>query len=322
MTQQSIDRFLPLIDEFVGFVKRAFLAKIVVAFLLFTFLLLAIIGFFLGIDFLTAFSIAMCTAFAFCWYLIRVYIKDGAVKHAISLTRRVEESCEGFDEKSLAHLFSRLALSIRCLPTRLFDWKPEWLSAPCNQILGYLAWVPLHTLAEVLFFSSIDHHIQQIKETPTNLQDHASLANCYIMLANHYQEPLKAIHLMTWPKIFLSSSLKEALETKSRASSNSAIEELTILSSFAPDELWVHDQLAISYRELEMPEKEIEECEAIIRLCPDDDQALLRLGVLYFRQNKNAKGLQVFERLKSIQPLLAEELISHYGAYKPILLST
>jgi hypothetical protein len=64
-----------------------------------------------------------------------------------------------------------------------------------------------------------------------------------------------------------------------------------------------------------MPDKEIEECEMIISLCPDDHQALLRLGILYFRQGKNAKGLEVYERLKPIQPLLAEELIGHYGAY-------
>ena len=230
-------------------------------------------------------------------------------------------SKDGLEAGERAELYARLALSIRPLSANLVP-APAWLAflvTPCNRLIGYVAWQPLHILSEVLFLSAINQHISRIKTAPTNLQYHACLANCYVMLANHYQEPIKTRPLMAWPGILLTPRTRLILETKGRASSTSAIEELTILSSFAPDQLWVHNQLAISYRELEMPEREIEECETIIRLCPDDHASLLRLGTLYFRQGKNAKGLEVYERLKPIQPLLAEELISHYGAYKPLL---
>ncbi len=318
-----LDTFQPPIDRFSRFVKRTFLGQAFATTSLLAFLCVALFSLLFGSDFLVATAVALAIACAFLFYILRLYIKEQVVRQALTTKQTIEELAGPLhlETEELADLFSRLALSIRYLPSHLITWPAPFtsLATLANRLLTFVAWKPLHTLAEVLFLSALDAHIARIKSAPTNLHYHASLANCYVMLSTHYLEPLKSKPLLPMPSLFISKKTAETLTEKARASSASAIEELSILSSFAPEQLWVHDQLAISYRELEMPEKEIEECETIIRLAPDDHQALLRLGILYFRQGMNAKGLEVFERLTNIQPLLSEELIGHYGAYKPIL---
>ncbi len=323
MNALPLERFLPAINRFSSSVKRAYAAQVLGILLVALLIAVGVIGFVLGSDFIVSLTTACIILLAFLLYLFHLYVKESVVRHALAAKEHIDTivAPDHLDAGELGELYARCALSIRSLPHHLIaspSWL-AWIATPCNRLIGYVAWLPFHILAEVLFLSAINQHIARIKTAPTNLQYHAALANCYVMLATHYLEPIKTKPLMAWPQILLTSRTQLLLETKGRASSNSAIEELSILRSFAPDQLWVHDQLAISYRELDMPEQEIEECEAIIRLCPDDHQALLRLGILYFRQGKNAKGLEVYELLKPIQPLLAEELISHYGAYKPLL---
>jgi tetratricopeptide (TPR) repeat protein len=321
MSVPQIDRFQPTIDEFTSSLKKGYAAK-GLAIVLFIFsLLIAVLGCLVGADSIVALAIAFAVLVAFLFHFLSVYIEESTVKQALASKQRIaalmEQAQPSAEEQG--ELYARLALSVRSTCARVLK-TPQWcmwLVAPLNRLISYVLWRPLHILSEVLFMAAVDQHISRIKAAPTDLKCHAALANCYVMLANHYLEPMKTRPFMTWPGILLTHRTAAVLEAKGRASSHSAIEELSILSSFAPDQLWVHDQLAISYRELEMPEKEIEECEAIIKLCPDDHQALLRLGILYFRQGRHAKGLEVYERLKPIQPLLAEELIGHYGAYTP-----
>ena len=321
MSTIPIGRFQPAIAEFTDSLKKGYTMKGLAIALFVLSLLIAIVGCVVGADSLVALSIAFSILLAFLFHLLSVYVEEGTVRQAMSAKQQIAAV---MDEEQLApeekgELYARLALSTRSTQVqvlKLSDWC-SFLIKPLNRFMGYLSWKPLHTLAEILFMAAVDQHISRIKAAPTDLKCHAALANCYVMLANHYAEPMKTKPFMPWPGILLTNRTIAELEAKGRASSQSAVEELSILSSFAPDQLWVHDQLAISYRELEMPERETQECEAIIQLCPDDHQALLRLGILYFRQGKHAKGLEVYERLKPIQPLLAEELIGHYGAYAP-----
>jgi tetratricopeptide (TPR) repeat protein len=319
MSTLPLGRFQPAIDEFVDSLKKGYSMKGLAIALFALSICIAIAGCVAGTDSLAAFAAASAILLAFLFHLLCVYVQEGVVKQALSTKQRIAAL---MDEEQLSpeeqgELYARLALSARSTKAQVLK-APVWcsiLTDSLNRFIGYVSWKPIHVLSEILFMAAIDQHISRIKAAPTDLKSHAALANCYVMLANHYLEPMKTRLFMPWPGIFLPRRTIDDLEAKGRASSHSAIEELSILSSFAPDQLWVHDQLAISYRELEMPEKEIEECEAVIRLCSDDHQALLRLGILYFRQGMPAKGLEVYERLKSIQPLLAEELIGHYGAY-------
>jgi tetratricopeptide (TPR) repeat protein len=320
----SLDSFLPSLRRFAEGRARALWGEIALIFFFCLFALVSIIGFIVGADAISAFSVAFCVTMLFLFYLLRIHVRENTIREALNLKRLIEERMEkeGSSSSEIAEMFTRVALSVKTYPPTLIHSPFRWLSVLGNKVLGYWGWTAFHTLGELLFLAAIDQYVRQIKAAPTHLGHHASLASCYIMLANHYQEPMKTRHLLPWPKIQLFRSKREDLLQKSRASSRCAIEELSILRSFAPDQLWVHDQLAISYRDLGLPEKEIESCEAIIALCPQDQQALMRLGVLYFQQGRNSKGLEIYERLKTIQPLLAEELIGHYGAYTPLLEST
>ena len=321
MSTMLLSRFQPVVEEFVDSLKKGYAMKGLAIVLFVLSLTAAIVGSVVGADSLVALAVAIAVLLAFFFHLLSVYVQEGTLKQALTTKQQIAALMETdqLSPEEQGELYARLALSVRSIRAQVLK-APPWCSfliKPLNRFISYLSWKPLHTLAEVLFMAAIDQHISRIKASPTDLACHAALANCYVMLANHYQEPMKTKPFMPWPGIFLTHRTVAELESKGRASSQSAVEELSILSSFAPDQLWVHDQLAISYRELEMPEREIEECEAIIKLCPDDHQALLRLGILYFRQGRHAKGLEIYERLKPIQPLLAEELIGHYGAYTP-----
>ena len=102
---------------------------------------------------------------------------------------------------------------------------------------------------------------------------------------------------------------------KFRATAERAIEEFKILNHYAPDDPWVHLQLAYSYHDLGMPDKETREYETVLKLCPDDRDILYKLGTLYFQQGQNAKGLQVYEELKDCNYKKAQQVISRYGDF-------
>jgi tetratricopeptide (TPR) repeat protein len=112
-----------------------------------------------------------------------------------------------------------------------------------------------------------------------------------------------------------SDKYSEGFVEKFRFTAERAIEEFKILSEYAPDDPWVHIQLAYSYHDLQMPLEEIKEYETIKRLQPDDLDNLFKLGILYFQQGWNAKGLRVYEELKKAHYAKAEALIKFYGSY-------
>ncbi len=146
--------------------------------------------------------------------------------------------------------------------------------------------------------AAIEEHLKQIRVTPTDLEVHASLATTYVLQSKIYR---------------IKGTRKEDLEERFRTSSRLAIEEFQILNHYAPNDPWVHSQLAIGYRDLDMPIEELREVETLLKLCPHDKETLFRLGKLYFCQGMNAKGLQIYEELKQSNFKKAEELIASYG---------
>ena len=78
-----------------------------------------------------------------------------------------------------------------------------------------------------------------------------------------------------------------------------------------------YEQLAIGYRDLDMPEEEMREVETLLKLRAQDKEILYRLGTLYFKQGMNAKGLQIYEELRRGNFKKAEDLMSAYGSFSP-----
>jgi len=167
---------------------------------------------------------------------------------------------------------------------RFFEGMLERLSLWCHG-------QDILEMRELLLRGSVDEHLKLVKAEPTSLEAHAALANAYVMLSELYRhEP-----------------------EKFRKTAKRAIEELHILHDFAPTDPWIHVQLAYSYHDLQMPEEEMREYEEVLELCPNDYDSLYKLGILYFQQGMNAKGLKVYEILKKKDLKKAQKLIERYG---------
>ena len=69
--------------------------------------------------------------------------------------------------------------------------------------------------------------------------------------------------------------------------------------------------------DLQMYKEEIHEYETILKLCPNNQDTLFKLGILYFQQGMNAKGMRVYEKLKRSNYREAESLMELYGTYTP-----
>jgi len=164
-------------------------------------------------------------------------------------------------------------------------------------------------MKELLLVAAIKEHVEQIKFTPVDLEVHASLANCYSALAKTYayyqEEPF-------------TKKIKSIYKHKFENASMQAIEELKIINDYAPNDPWIHAQLAKNYHSLKMKEEEKVELEILHSLSPNDSEVLFKLGVLYFELAKTAQGLKVYEQLRRSDPKKAEELLSFYGAKKTL----
>lgn len=197
--------------------------------------------------------------------------------------------------------------------------ESRWLVSLTSAMSRIAHWHDFHLIKELFLLASINEHIALIKCIPTNLEAHAALANAYIVLSQHYlpPDPQYLFKKHTWlrPSWRPSQKFLKLLEQKFFKTAQLAIEELSILSEYAPHDPWVYEQLAFSYRDLGMPEKEIEQYETLMRLCPEDIDPIYKAGILYFKQGLNAKGLKIYEILKKRNSALAEEVIAYFGAY-------
>jgi tetratricopeptide (TPR) repeat protein len=170
-------------------------------------------------------------------------------------------------------------------------------------------------LKQILLGAAIQEHNQQIRIYPTDMEVHTSLANTYSILSKHFMEAKKKIERSLTLQIRFRKMFK-SLDEKFRESAKRAVEEFTILQYYTPEDPWVHQMLARTYQDLDMPEKEIEEYEKMAAFSTLDPLCLFRLGVLYFQQGDNGKGLSIYEKLKEKNKEKAEELISFYGCFK------
>lgn len=173
-------------------------------------------------------------------------------------------------------------------------------------------WQDIFVIRERLLLSSVAEQIKWVRSEATSLEAHASLANAYVLLSHLYSTLANREAEEWWLK---SKSYIQELADKFKEVASCAIEEFKILSIYAPHDPWVHEQLAYSYRDLQMPLEEIRAYEKILELNPHEIEILYKLGILYFKLGRNAQGLQVYEQLKKLHANKAEQLISCYGAY-------
>lgn len=165
---------------------------------------------------------------------------------------------------------------------------------------------------ELLLQNAIEYHVCQVRQTPIDLEVHASLATVYVALSKIYQAPKETESLYSIRSKFYRK--QRAIFTEQfEIAVKLALEEFQILSQFAPNDPWIHEQLSAGYRDLGLYLDEIREVETLLELKPQDREILFRLGALYFRQGLNAKGLQVYQKLQQSNYSKADLLIRSYG---------
>lgn len=310
--------------EFDGITKRyvAFNLFFLSLCLVETILLIAFFAF-LAHSFILALSLAAVFFSFFAYFTLRIYFQTKKPEQLKMVKSKYLNACKGiltYQEGCSEH-FIAMANACCKLANRLHGREYTYYNLPAafsflspmlERFSCWWHWQDIHLMKEILLQEAVDEHIKFVKSQPTNLEAHAALANAYVMLSGLYIDPRKmeGYDDERWisPQKFNQNS-----EKKFRFNAERAIEEFKILEQYAPNDPWVHSQLAYSYHDLQMPLEEIREYETIQKLTPDDKDNLYKLGVLYFQQGLNAKGLRVYEELRKANYTRAESLIKHYG---------
>lgn len=318
---KTVVSILPRFDKMI---KAWNLFNLAFIFLAFVELITLIIFFsFLVESSLVAFSLGTVFLTAFSYFILRTYLQARKPEQLEDFRERYSKGCkhiikyrEGIPEHhvALANAYSKLAKNLQGREYQYFK-APNWLkafSSSLEKLSCWCFWKEIHAMQELLHQSSIEEHIKLVQCEPTSLDIHAALANAYVTLSSIYLDPRKTDNYDSdrWipPK-----KHSQISEQKFRETAEKAIEEFKILNEYAPNDPWVHMQLAYSYHDLQMPKEETAEYEITLKLRPDDKETLFKLGRLYFMQGRNAEGLRVYEKLKHSNFKRAEQLITFYG---------
>jgi len=309
--QPVLPRFDRLIQSYV-FLNLAFFSAIAIE----TVLLLVFFTFLVKSS-LLAFGLAALFLTLFSYFIFRLYYQTAKPERLKEIRDQFVNSCktvvnyregEAQHHMAVAQACSRLADN---LPGKELSYyrPPKWLetAAPTfEKFSAWWHWQDVHRMRELLLQQSVEEYIKMVKCEPTSMEIHAALANAYVMLSSIYALPARDDPWLQYDKY------TQSLPEKFRSTAQKAIEEFKIISDYAPNDPWVHLQLAYSYHDLNMPLEEIREYESIVRLNPDDKEALYKLGALYFSQGMNAKGLRIYDELRKSNFKKAESLIKLY----------
>ena len=254
------------------------------------------------------FAVSLISLFLTCfsYFVLLFYFQAKKPEQIVELKERFLISCrqiitipkgEAQHHLSLAEALSKLAAYLHDYEKNFYQ-VPKIFTPLANLICSFSTRCYKEDVYQMklnLLQAAVDEHLMQIRVTPTDLEVHASLAATYVSLSKLYQN--------------------NDDEENFRGCAKLAIEEFSILNQYAPNDPWVHEQLALGYKELGMPLDELREVETLLKLRAQDREILFRLGNLYFKQGLNAKGLRVYEELKKANYKKAEDLIRSYGSF-------
>lgn len=307
--RDTTDEFKKIIRTFFIF-NASFFIIFIAQVLLFTFLFAilessAIMAMILGSIFLTSFT----------YFVLLFYFQSKKPEQFSALKERFILVCKRSLSIPPNSAEYHLTVATACvkLTESLTENDYEILNLPkfinlSIKLQSYFLKEDLFKFKESLLISAIDEHLQQLKVTPTDLEIHASLANIYTNLSSMY--------IQAKDTLLISKTTKELLKSKYDACLISTIEEFKILNDYAPNDPWIHLQLAQSYKKLNLIKEQIKELETVYKLCPNDNNILFKLGALYFETKRNSKGLRIYEELKMRSFKDADLLLSYYGVYK------
>jgi len=297
--------------------------------LFFSIAVIELAAFVLFFSFLTkttifAFSLAGLFLTGFTYFVLLFYFQAKKPNQLFDVRSQFIEAARSIlpFEKESAEYYQALAATLDRLLSYLHRLEYSYYSVPSSfktlsplmqKFSAWTHWKDLHQMKELLLVMTIKQQIELIKLKPTDLEAHAHLAESYLDLSRLYMDPRKLYpddeHFWISPD-YAGSAMVE----KFKQASLRAIEEYKILDSYAPNDPWVHAQLALIYHHLELYPEEMREYEAILKVKPNEQEVLYRLGALYFQHGMSAQGLRIFEQLKKSSEAKANELIAHYDA--------
>jgi tetratricopeptide (TPR) repeat protein len=299
----------------------------IVSLLKITFFLLLAVEVFISLIFITYFPTSLIIAISigiflltiFAYFVSLFYFQTKKPEQINELRERFIRSCrqvisvpKGSSEHHLSVADGLLKLSIHFNGLEYNYFPVKFFSKFFSYLSLFFHREDIFKMREELIFLAVEEHIKQIKNTPTDLEVHVSLANAYVSLAKLYLNAKKK----NFSKSFL-KKMKNSFQKKFEMATKHCIEEFIILKSFAPNDPWILAQLAQNYRILGKLEEAILEYEALLELS-QDQEIMFRLGKTYFESGKNAQGLQIYEELKKLGYKKARELLFFYSTSKAL----
>lgn len=256
---------------------------------------------------LIAISLAALCLSAFTYFLMRFYLEAKKPQQMAEILTSYVHACreiggEKTTSLTLAQMLHHLGDTLD-IPRNLIS--SSFLETFFQKLRIWMHWKEVHEMKELLLQETISYYIEMVKREPLDLQLHASLAQVYLSLAKLY----RASEEWEWTPAEFGLQL---MQEKYEENMERTIQEFKILDFLAPNDAWVHAQLADVYKELNMVEQEIEEYEILMEISPNDHELLFRLGVLYFQKRETAKALLLYQKLKDANSPRAGELINHY----------
>lgn len=265
-----------------------------------------------------AFILASLVLVLFSYFVLMFYFQAKKPDQFFSVRASFMQHCQNAipHELSTADYHVALAQALLRFVQKLNKQEYHLLGTPrhfpslqnlCKKLSFFWFWRDVHQMKELLLLEGINEHVQLVKQHPTDLEAHANLAHTYLSLSQLYKNDME--HSAE------ENPFTQEIKEKSNRAVKSAIQEYTIINHYAPNDPWVHAQLASCYHLLEQFKEELEQYEKILKLCPGDKEIMLRLGILYFKLGENARGLQMYETLKKHHLAKAQELIGYYDSY-------
>jgi len=227
--------------------------------------------------------------------------------HFINVCKRALSIPIGSAEHHLTIALAALNLTDTLNEYELLKF-PKIIFKNFKKLESFLIKEDVFKFKESLLIAAILEHLNQLKITPTDLEVHTSLTNIYTSLFSLYKDAKS--------KMFFSKNQKDRLEQKYLSCIKIVIEEFKVLNDYAPNDPWIHLQLAKNYNRLDLKTDELKEYEIVYKLCPKDNNILFKLGCLYFETKANSKGLRVYEELKMRSFKDSDKLLDLYGVYK------
>lgn len=252
-----------------------------------------------------ALSIASLFLTTFSYFVLHFYFQTKKPEQMQGLIQDYVNACKGNQTLSAPLFYLADLIHLDKCDTYHFLEKIKAIEPLVKKFKITMHYADLLQMKEWLILRAIDEKIEAVKKEPCDIELHAQLGNAYLALSNLY---LSKDGEWTPP-----SNQFAKLHEKSLSAARKALEEFKILDTFVPNDLWVHGKLAALYHQLHLPEKERLVYETMLKLAPDDKELLFKLGLLYFQQGETAQALLLYDRLKKMGDMRADDLITYYS---------